>query len=106
MHKRPGRQQEHRVLALAVDLPEDALAVALGEALAVGVARARLLARDIRAHGLLDDQRPVHRRASNTRLNGVCAARRKRVKPPAMTTSRIFASPACAPSASPTSWDR
>ena len=44
-------------------------------------------------------------RASYTRLNGVSAARRKRVKPPVWTTSRIRASPACAPSASPTSWD-
>ena len=53
--------------------------------------------------------RPEHSRtygrASYTRLNGVSAARRKRVKPPAWTTSRIRASPACAPSASPTSWD-
>ena len=44
-----------------------------------------------------------HGRASSTRLNGVSAARRKRVKPPAVTTSRSRASPACAPSASPTS---
>src|SRR5439155_3476223 len=42
-------------------------------------------------------------RASSTRLKGVSVARRKRVKPPAMTTSRSRASPACAPSASPTS---
>jgi len=46
-----------------------------------------------------------HGRASNTRLNGVSAARRNRVKPAAVTTSLILASPACAPSASPTSWD-
>ena len=44
--------------------------------------------------------------ASNTRLNGVSAARRKRVNPPRVTTSRIFHSPACAPSARPTSCDR
>ena len=43
--------------------------------------------------------------ASYTMLKGVSAARRKRVKPPALTTSRIRASPACAPSASPTSCD-
>jgi len=44
-------------------------------------------------------------RASYTRLKGVSAARRKRVKPAAVTTSLILASPAWAPSASPTSWD-
>jgi hypothetical protein len=44
-------------------------------------------------------------RASYTRLNGVSATRRNCVKPPAVTTSRILASPACAPSASPTSWE-
>jgi DNA-binding CsgD family transcriptional regulator len=38
-------------------------------------------------------------------LNGVSATRRKWVKPPALTTSAILASPAWAPSASPTSWD-
>src|SRR5207244_960353 len=41
-------------------------------------------------------------RASSTRLKGVSVARRKRVKPPAVTTSRSRVSPACAPSASPT----
>ena len=44
--------------------------------------------------------------ASRTRLNGVSVARRKRVNPPAFTTSRRRASPAWAPSASPTSWSR
>ena len=44
-------------------------------------------------------------RASNTRLNGVSVARRKRLNPPSATTSPILASPACAPSASPTSCD-
>jgi hypothetical protein len=39
--------------------------------------------------------------ASNTKLNGVWVARRKRVKPPLTTTSRNPASPACAPSAGP-----
>ena len=42
-------------------------------------------------------------RASNTRLKGVSAALRKRLNPPCITTSRIRFSPACAPSASPTS---
>ena len=42
-------------------------------------------------------------RASSTMLKGVSVARRKRRKPPAVTTSRSRASPACAPSASPTS---
>ena len=42
-------------------------------------------------------------RASSTILNGVSVARRKRVKPPLVTTSRSFASPACAPNARPTS---
>jgi hypothetical protein len=41
--------------------------------------------------------------ASNTRLNGVSDARRNRVNPPAVTTSRIRASPACAPRPRPTS---
>ena len=43
-------------------------------------------------------------RASSTRLNGVSVARRKRVKPASSSTSRRRASPACAPSAAPTSW--
>jgi hypothetical protein len=43
--------------------------------------------------------------ASNTALNGVSLARRKRVRPARVTTSRIAASPAWAPSASPTSCD-
>ena len=44
-------------------------------------------------------------RISNTWLKGVSAARRKLVKPAAVATSRSLASPACAPSASPTSCD-
>jgi hypothetical protein len=47
-----------------------------------------------------------HGLASSTMLNGVSSARRKRVKPPSVTTSRNRASPAWAPSASPTSWSR
>src|SRR5207245_2692286 len=43
-------------------------------------------------------------RSSSTRLNGVAVARRNRVKPACVTTSRSRFSPACAPSASPTSW--
>ena len=42
-------------------------------------------------------------RASKTMLNGVSVARRTRLKPPAVITSRSFASPACAPKAAPTS---
>ena len=42
---RPRRQQQDGRLAVAVDLVEDAHAVALDEALLVGVAGARLLAR-------------------------------------------------------------
>jgi hypothetical protein len=38
-------------------------------------------------------------------LNGVSVARRILVKPPAVMTSRSLASPACAPSAEPTSCD-
>lgn len=45
-------------------------------------------------------------RTSRTRLNGVSAARRKRVKPPSCTTARNRPSPACAPSASPRSCAR
>ena len=42
--QRPGREQEDGLLALAVDLVEEPLAVALDEALGVGVAGAALLA--------------------------------------------------------------
>jgi hypothetical protein len=44
-------------------------------------------------------------RASRIILNGVSVARRILVKPPAVMTSRSLASPACAPSADPTSCD-
>ena len=52
-----------------------------------------------------DHRRPLfsHGLASSTRLNGDCVARRNRVKPARVITDRILASPACAPSASPTS---
>ena len=86
----PRREQEHGRLAGAEAFPGDPDAVALDNA-----RRVRLLrpCAGVRRHGL----------ASNTRLNGVSAARRKRLNPPAETTSRIRASPAWAPSASPTS---
>ena len=45
-------------------------------------------------------------RASYTTLNGVSAARRKRVKPAAVTTSRMRFSPDCAPRQSATSCER
>ncbi len=44
-----------------------------------------------------------HAFASRIRLNGVSVARRKRVRPPWRATSRRRPSPACAPSARPTS---
>src|SRR5215468_7695717 len=53
--------------------------------------------------GVPSDRQPQGR-ASSTKLKGVSVARRKRVKPPAVTTCRSRASPACAPSPSPTSW--
>ena len=90
--ERPGREEEDRGVAVAPALPVHADALALDEALFVGREDRPLLAR---AYG----------RASNTMLNGVSAARRKRVIPPAVTTSRMRASPAWAPSASPTSCD-
>lgn len=43
----------------------------------------------------------IHGRTSNTRLNGVSATRRNRLKPAASKISRRRASPACAPSAGP-----
>ena len=43
-------------------------------------------------------------RASNTRLNGVVAAVRKRVKPPLWATAAMAAGPAWAPSDSPPLW--
>ena len=42
---------------------------------------------------------------SKTRLKGVSAARRKRLKPASATTSAILAGPAWAPRARPTSWE-
>jgi hypothetical protein len=44
---RPGGQQEHGRVAPAVDLVEDADAVALDVALLVGIAGTRLLAPDL-----------------------------------------------------------
>src|SRR5580692_60925 len=50
--------------------------------------------------------RSCQARASNTRLNGVCAARRNLEKPPSLTTERRRPSPACAPRHRPTSCER
>src|ERR687893_706184 len=54
MHERPRRQEEDRLLTLAVGLPEDAHAFALDEALLVRVAGAALLAA-LLARGQLGD---------------------------------------------------
>jgi hypothetical protein len=45
VQQRPGRQQKHGLLAIAAALVEQPLAVALDEALLVGVPRPGLLAR-------------------------------------------------------------
>jgi hypothetical protein len=45
-----------------------------------------------------------HGLASKTKLNGVCVARRNFEKPADITTSLILFSPACAPSAGPSSF--
>ena len=95
------RKQEDGWRAAAVHLVEGADAVALDVPVEVGVARPGLF----RARLPNRQFTQIQGRASYTMLNGVSAARRKRVKPPALTTSRIRASPACAPSASPTSCD-
>ena len=50
-----------------------------------------------------EDGGTLYGRASRIMLKGVSAARRTLRKPPAVMTSRNFASPACAPSAAPTS---
>src|SRR6266516_2617995 len=100
MHDRPGRQEENRPLAVPVPLPVDPHGVALDVAVGIRAAGPR---------GVGAPADPVDRfrygRASKTRLNGVSVARRNRVRPPEVTTSRIRASPAWAPSARPTSWD-
>src|ERR1700735_4938820 len=109
MDDRPRREQEDRLLSGAVDLVVHAHPVALDVTGAVGVARARLLVPG--GTRLLDRAGGCrcgacgHRQgpASDTVLSGVSAARRNRVKPAAVTTSLILASPAWAPSASPTS---
>src|SRR5262249_40172063 len=54
----------------------------------------------------LFDQYGTYGRASRIMLNGVSAARRTLLNPPEVMTSRSLASPACAPSVAPTSWDR
>ena len=69
---RPGRQQQDRRLARAVDLVEDADAVALDVALVVGVAGARLL----RVPVLRSPPwaLPRHGALERRRLNGVTVA--------------------------------
>src|ERR1700729_531517 len=124
MDDRPRRQEEHGGLTGAVHLVEHPDPVPLQVALLVGIARPGLLApytspatalTQLTARGVPGPVQARGRhcrlwpgtqgRASNTRLNGVSAARRKRVNPPVAVTSRILASPACAPRARPTSWE-
>src|ERR1700728_758931 len=111
MDNRPGREQQDRLLTRAIDLVVHAHPGALDVAGAVGVARTRLLGPGgSRRISLIrrcrtGTCRHCHGRASKTMLNGVSAALRNRVKPAVVTTSLIRASPAWAPSASPTSWD-
>ena len=100
VNNRPGRQQQNRRIAGAVHLVVDPHPAALHEALGAGVARPGLLRARPRQRGC-----GRHGLASYTMLNGVSATRRNRVNPPAVTTSRILASPAWAPSARPTSCD-
>ena len=100
VHDRPGGQEQDRGRSRPVALPVDPDAVSRDDAL--------LVRRSRRAPGVAPPHlvdRSRHGRASNTRLKGVSAARRKRLKPPAATTSPIRASPAWAPRASPTSCD-
>jgi hypothetical protein len=78
---RPGWQEENRPLAVTPSLPVDANTLALDESFVVG-------REDVPFQGR------CYGRASKTRLNGVSAARRKRVSPPVVTTSRMRASPA------------
>src|SRR5207248_11502228 len=120
MDDRPGRQEQNRWVARAVALPEDPDPAALGVADFIRISGAGLLAPGDADFSGGHRRRSSHfrwrcprrsvgtatrtyGRASNTLLNGVSATRRNRVKPAAVTTSRIRASPACAPSASPTS---
>ncbi len=61
----------------------------------------------VRANGMLDGGRALlgdQGLASSTKLTGVSAARRNRVNPAPVATSRSLASPACAPSARAPSW--
>ena len=61
--------------------------------------------RERRLRRLLGSGALTHGRASSTRLNGVAVARRTRVNPPAVSTSRRRVSPACVPRPRPTSCD-
>ncbi len=100
VHDRPGGEEQDRGRSLPVALPVDPDAVPRDDALLVRLSRR---ASGVAPPHLVDRSR--HGRASNTRLKGVSVARRKRLKPPAATTSPIRASPAWAPRARPTSCD-
>ena len=79
---RPGREEEHRRLPVAVDLVEDADAVALDVALLVGIARAGLLARGRRrpnsrhAPSLDSSHLSIHSRSSRWPVVIPCARSR------------------------------
>jgi hypothetical protein len=79
--------------------------------LGVGVARAtemlRIERHSLKSPGVLPEisAGSCYGRASKIKLNGVCVARRKWENPPDVTTSLNRFSPACAPSARPTSCD-
>ena len=75
MEQRPGRQQEDRLLALAIDLVEQSLPVALNKAFAVGIARAALLAlaaNDSTGPVVSDRRDGLYRRGIDGRLAGCC----------------------------------
>src|SRR5439155_1717897 len=99
-HDEAPRREPRAVLVVAGEVP--GLDAALVDALA-RERPAQLGDEARRARVALGIPGLGYGRASSTRLKGVSVARRKRVKPPAVTTSRSLASPACAPSARPTS---
>src|SRR5215469_3747804 len=100
MNDLPGRQQQDRGLIAAVCLVVDPHSIAVEEPVEVGITRPGLfMASGARRVSMTRGRRyqmirADHGRASNTALNGVSATRRKRVNPPASTTSAIRASPA------------
>ena len=69
---------------------------------------AKMLTKGAHVHveGELLSRSHIQGLASYTTLNGVSVARRNRVNPAAVTTSRMRASPACAPRHNPTSCER